>query len=361
MSGEVKNRIGGVEYKLNVDDVKVKQNQVGANFADFNYAGKEQIEKELNEVVENKSVKDEVETDSGDTSKVNNIQNDKYQSISLPSGFIFYDFKDLKARKFEVRDLAKMSKVMKTESHKLFKEVIQNCIDRDVDSLTPGDFKYLCYWLRLNSYPNSPMSINWKSKYGNDNVSVINKSSIIKLAPDIKEDEYRKWENEGFVVPTMKFSAIFSQDDLSEDDDFLYSNAQYFKGNIWDEKLKTMEDFLEKNGLEALNKITEFDKLVDHGVQEEVTVTDLKFHAPDYKNTLEQRIKKLKEVISSPVLDYDSDEAALLNLNLASLEEEYSELCKKMDSGEEVPAEPETIFLEVDAAEFLSPVLSAIH
>lgn len=45
MSGEVKNRIGGVEYKLNVDDVKVKQNQVGANFADFNYAGKEQIEK----------------------------------------------------------------------------------------------------------------------------------------------------------------------------------------------------------------------------------------------------------------------------------------------------------------------------
>ena len=166
MSGEVKNRIGGVEYKLNVDDVKVKQNQVGANFADFNYVGKEQIEKELNEVVENKSVKDEVETDSGDTSKVNNIQNDKYQSISLPSGFIFYDFKDLKARKFEVRDLAKMSKVMKTESHKLFKEVIQNCIDRDVDSLTPGDFKYLCYWLRLNSYPNSPMSINWKSKYG---------------------------------------------------------------------------------------------------------------------------------------------------------------------------------------------------
>lgn len=361
MSGEVKNRIGGVEYKLNVDDAKVKQNQVGANFADFNYVGKEQIERELNEVVENKSVKDEVETDSGNTSKSNYIQNDKYQSISLPSGFMFYDFKDLKARKFEVRDLAKMSKVMKTESHKLFKEVIQNCIDRDVDSLTPGDFKYLCYWLRLNSYPNNPMSISWKSKYGNDNVSIINKSSIIKLAPDIKIEEYNKWKEEGFCVPTMKFSAIFSQDDLSEDDDFLYSNAQYFQGNNWDEKLKTMEDFLEKNGLEALNRITEFDKLIDHGVQEEVTVRDLKFHAPEYKQVLLNRINKVKEVLSNPMLDSDSDEAALLNLNLASLEEEYSELVKKLDAGEEVPAEPETIFLEVDASEFLSPVLSAIH
>ena len=328
-------------------------------FEDVNYIGKKEIEEKLNEKFEVQKDELEVKADRKE-GYIPNPVTDKYQSIQLPSNFIFYDFKDIKVRKFEIRDLAKMSKVVKTESHKLFKEVIQSCINQDINALTTGDFKYLCYWLRLNSYPNTPMSINWKSKYGNDNISIIQKTDIITLSPDITEQQLAEWRSKGFEVPTMGFSDVFSRDDLPEDEDMIYSNAQYFKGKTWEEKIATMENYLNENGLEAINNVSEFDKLIDHGVQEEVTVKDLKFFAPDYKKSLEERINKIKSVLNT-VTAYDSDEAALLNLTLEELEKEYQELTRKMDAGEEVLAEPETIFLEVDANEFLSPILSAVN
>lgn len=348
MTDEIKKQVGSISYGMEPE-----------RFEDTNYLGKEQIESSLGE--SEKVLKDElevkIEKKEGFTP---NPLNDKYQSIQLPSNFIFYDFKDLKVRKFEIRDLAKMSKVVKTESHKLFKEVIQSCIDQNVNALTNGDFKYLCYWLRLNSYPNSPMSINWRSKYGNDNISLVQKTDIITLSPDITEKQLEQWRSEGFEVPTMGFSDVFTRNDLPEDEDMIYSNAQYFKGNTWEEKIQTMENYLEKNGLEAINKVAEFDKLIDHGVQEEVTVKDLKFFAPDYIKSLEEKMDKIKGVLNS-VAGYDSDEAALLNLTLQEMEQEHDSIKKRLDAGEEVLAEPETIFLEVDASEFLSPILSAVN
>lgn len=320
------------------------------NFNDLDYVGKDIIENQ--EAVVNIS-KDSLQTKNEAKFSPTEI-NDKFQSISLPSGFMFYDFDTIKVRKFEIRDLAKMYKVTQTESYKLFKEVIQNCVDHDINQLTSGDFKYICYWLRLNSYPKSPMTIKWKSKYGNDNVAQVRKSELQVLAPDITKEQLEEWEAEGFCVPTLEFSSVF-EEDLSEDDEFLYSNAQFFKGKDWKEKIETLNSYLDRNGLDALQKVKDFDDLVDHGVKEELTVVDSKFDPDNYKNFLQEKISKLKKAVLS--IDVSSSDAQVLNLMLDTMETELATLVKRMDSGEVVQADPETIFLQMDAAEFLSPVL----
>lgn len=326
------------------------ENDVVTNFNDLDYVGKD--------IVENVQNGETLETKQEAKFAPSEV-NDKYQSISLPSGFIFYNFDTIKVRKFEIRDLAKMHKVIQNQSYKMFKEVIQNCVDTDVNKLTSGDFKYICYWLRLNSYPKSPMTVDWTSKYGNRNIAQVRKSELQTFAPEITKEQLKEWREKGFDIPTLEFSDVFEQK-LNDDDDFLYSNAQFFKGNNWEEKITTMEAYLEENGLESLNKVKEFDDLVDHGVKEELTVYDSLFDPINYKKTLEDRITKMKKALSA-VIDTTSSDAMTLSLMLDTTEKELSELNKKLEAGEDVQAEPETLFLEMDATEFLSPLLTSKH
>ena len=334
-------KVSKIEYEV--------QNRI-ESFDDVNYVGKEQIESATPQV--------SLETRK-EANFVQNPLTDKYQSIDLPSGFIFYPFDTLSIRKFEVRDLAKMSKVHSSGSYKLFKEVIQGCIDRDINQLTAGDFKYICYWLRLNSYPKTPMSVEWLSKYGNKNIALVRKEELEIYAPDITKEQLQEWRNKGFEIPTLKFSDIFDTD-LPEEQDFMYSNAQYFAGQTWEEKISNMESYLEKNGLEALNETQEFDKLIDHGVKEKLTVVDSKFDPEEYKKRLEEKIRKLKLTINN-IIKPESEQAAMLGVMLDKYQSDYAKLIKKLNEGEVVQAEPEEIFLEVDAVEFLSPVLAAVN
>lgn len=326
-------------------------NNGNITFDDLNYVGKAEVEaaEAIGSTLETKQ----------DSKFVPNEVNDKYISVSLPSGFIFYDFDSIRIRKFEIRDLAKMHRVMQNQSYKMFKEVIQGCVDININKLTSGDFKYICYWLRLNSYPKSPMTVEWRSRYGNDNVAQVRKSELQVYGPEITKEQLEQWRSEGFEMPTLEFSNIFDQK-LDDDDDFLYSNAQFFKGSTWEEKIATMEEYLEKNGLEALTKVKEFDDLVDHGVKEELTVYDSLFDPIAYQKTLKNRIEKMKKALAM-VLDTTSTEAATLSTMLDVSEKELEELTKKIEAGEVVQAEPETIFLEMDATEFLSPLLAVQH
>ena len=328
------------------------------NFNDYNYIGKAEIEKNLEE--NQAPVEQELPVVTPKNPDVPQA-NDKFMSVSLPSGFIFYDFDTIKVRKFELRDLSKMHRVVKTGSDKLFKEVIQGCVDKDINLLTPGDFKYLCYWLRLNSYPKSPMTIEWTSKYGNENITQVYKDNIKIFGPDITKEQLQAWRAKGFEVPILKFSDIFDEEDEEDsDDDFLISNAQYFKGNTWEEKIATCENYINTNGLESLADVNAFDKLIYHGVEEELTVTDAKFDPQVYKKTLKERIQKLK-LVTNNIIDTEADEAAMFNLMLERLKEEYKELDKRLKAGEVVQADPETIFLEMEASVFLSPILSAVN
>lgn len=321
-------------------------------FEDLDYVGKEVV-KDLEKQAAAKEQVLETNQEAKLTTPVE--ANDKYQSINLPSNFIFYDFDTIKVRKFEIRDLAKMHRVMQNESIPMFKEVIQGCVDKNINLLTAGDFKYICYWLRLNSYPKSPMTVEWRSKYGNESVAQVRKTDLTVLAPEITKEDLEAYRSKGFEVPTLEFSSIFDGD-ISDDDDFLYSNAQFFKGKTWEEKIQNLENYTNENGLESLQDVKQFDDLIDHGVKEELVVYDPKFDPEVYKKTLEEKIQKLQSRMT--IVEPGTTEESMIGLLLDTNEKELAQLVKKLENKEVIQADPETIFLEMDAIEFFSPLLS---
>lgn len=331
-----------------------------SNLAD-NYIGKENEQAYEQSVLDSKP--DIEPRDSMPETKTPKFEqkpiDERFMSVYLPSNFKFYDFDSIHVRKFELRDLSKMHQVVTTGSYKLFKEVIQGCVDRNINILTPGDFKWLCYWLRTNSYPKTPITLEWVSRYGNKCVSEVTKETITTLEMDISDEELKKWTDKGFTAPLLKFSDIFDEDKLSDADDFMYTHAQYFKGETWEEKIATMEKYVNENGLEALKDVETWDKLIEHGVEETLKVFDLKFDPEKYKKSLEEKIEKAKILIHN--LPDGSDDYVMVSTALDELRYEYNELKEKLDKGEEVRPEAEEIFLEMGPYELLSPILSAVN
>lgn len=286
-----------------------------------------------------------------------NIQKatNNFVALDLPSKFVFYDFKDLHVRKLTIRDAAKLTRASTQANYKSFKEAIQGCIDRDVDVLTYGDFRYICYWLRVNSYPATPITIEWTSKYFNKNVSTVLKDDVITLVTDMTEESFKKWQEKGFDVPRMKFSDAFDKESPDKEESFIYQNAIYFKGDTWEEKFKNMDEYYAENGLDAVNIVKELDKEIEHGVEEYVTAIDTKFDVNDYKAKLEDKLKRLNATMVS-MANKESPEYVMLELVSEQTEKDYSDLMKKLKKGEVVRAEPEKIFLELGPDELLSPL-----
>lgn len=350
----------------NLDELKpqeIKKENIEQKVSSFedipnpnDYVGSENIEEKLSNPVEN----DPQILSKEKAPYVKNQIDARYQSIYLPSMFKFYDFKTIMVRTFEIRDLSKMYSCLQSESYKLFKEVIQGCVDVDVDLLTPGDFKYLCYWLRTNSYTKTPIRVEWMSKYGNKCISEVTKANITTLELDTDMKVLEPWIKKGFTVPTMKFADIFQDGQLSESDDFMYSNAQYFQGNTWEEKIQTMEKYLNENGLEALADVEEWDKLTEHGVEEQMKVYNLNFDVQKYKELLESRIRKAKILLNN-LQDKEGEDYLVVSSGLVTTQKELEDLNKKLEKGEEIRPEPETLFLEMGPYELLSPLLAKRH
>lgn len=87
-------------------------------------------------------------------------------SISLPSRFLFYPFKDLYIKPFRVLHLAKLAKANDSGSMQMMVEAVSSvlqapgyaskCIAMD---LTIADFNAVMYWLRFNSFSKKQMRV----------------------------------------------------------------------------------------------------------------------------------------------------------------------------------------------------------
>ena len=87
-----------------------------------------------------------------------------YQRIdadTLPSKGLFYEFTALSIRKFHIPELKKVYRARTTSSFRTLVEAIQSTIDRDLFQMTIGDFWYLMYWHRINSYLSAPLEISF--------------------------------------------------------------------------------------------------------------------------------------------------------------------------------------------------------
>ncbi len=87
----------------------------------------------------------------------------RYTDISheLPSKFIFYNFDSLSIRTLTLGELKKIYRSHTTRSLRDLVEAIGLTIDVPAMDLTVGDFWYLMYWQRLNSYKKSPLNVNY--------------------------------------------------------------------------------------------------------------------------------------------------------------------------------------------------------
>lgn len=87
-------------------------------------------------------------------------------SLELPSRFAFYPFKDVYAKPFKGRNLRKLIRAREEESTLHLVEAVSSVLSSTSGvqnigfQLTPADFYFVLYWLRINSFTKSAIVHN---------------------------------------------------------------------------------------------------------------------------------------------------------------------------------------------------------
>lgn len=90
--------------------------------------------------------------------------NSKYLRIDaseLPSKGMFYDFTALSIRKFEFDELKKLCRGQASSDLRTVVSAVGATIDRNIMKLTLGDYWFLMFWHRINSFIKSPLEISF--------------------------------------------------------------------------------------------------------------------------------------------------------------------------------------------------------
>lgn len=165
--------------------------------------------------------------------------------------------------------------------------------DFDIRNLTIPDYYAHLYWLRLNSYPRSPFTIPWRSKYGNENNTRVTKSNFEFQELQMSRTEYLRYQADGITFPTVRDMETMFDSTLTEDKRWMMNHAQYIfipgePSADWME-LK-IQKFIDM-GADAITMITEFADKCVHGVIEQVTVRDDKFTLDGAISYIEDELK----------------------------------------------------------------------
>lgn len=238
-------------------------------------------------------------TDGGGKLKAPAISRyDNFERIELPSHFLPYEHNDLLIRPLNIKDIGTLYKATQSGSFSILVDVIGNCIksNLDVRDLTMGDFRYLMYWLRLNSYNSSPFEFPWVSRYGNKNIHVVKQSNLDIIEIKMSETEYEEYTSSYDIrIPTIRDTEITMGDDVSDEDEFLLMRAQYLReGKTPQEKV----DLLQTMGIDVLEAIRQFNEKTTHGINESVSVIDTNFIPSKAVSYLRKEAEKLAREIN---------------------------------------------------------------
>ncbi len=77
----------------------------------------------------------------------------------VPSKLAFYEFDTLAIRPFSLLEVQKMHRAISSGSLRLQIEAISSCLSVSALNLTWGDYQYVQYWLRINSYKKHPIAV----------------------------------------------------------------------------------------------------------------------------------------------------------------------------------------------------------
>lgn len=202
-----------------------------------------------------------------------------FEISDISSGFHMYDFDKIKMRGFLLDELMLLAKAHANKDASFVVQAVNNVLDVDVNILTIPDFYNMLYWLRIESYPKTPLYMPWKCDEVVDTTTnrVCNTENFDRLSKVSIQVKYLK-ECEGYdqpLPPGIDYPRVPVYVSLSEkekDDPLheIYKVAMWVaEGTTIDEKMrvlrsqKTLE--LYENALMVANRL-------QYGVREAVNV-----------------------------------------------------------------------------------------
>ncbi len=251
-----------------------------------------------------------------------------------------------------------------SESFTLLVDALSRCIHGlDTRDLTPPDFFFLMYWIRDNSFPTSPLRIEWISRYGNTNHLSIQKRDLVLTELEMTREEAAEWREKGITFPTVRDMEMLSDDDLPTTDRWMLQYAQYAaienpaaSSDYTGDKIAALHALSKQHGLEkSIALIDEFAGKITHGVRESFTIRDPQFEplaaAQHFENLGKRIMSTLEEMPEEDTRGKEDVFLGLLSRANAYLAEAAG-IRAAVEAGETVVAEEEVVALSITATDF---------
>lgn len=285
----------------------------------------------------------------------------KWQRLDFPSRNVFYlDLKeDIYVRPLSVATVNNIYKSIERQSPALYFDALNEHISIDIRDLTYPDFVYFCYWLRIESFPKTPYTFNWVSRYGNTNTVVMQTLPFKVHELQMTREEYLEYRALGIVMPSLREAEVLSnmneEDEGDRENRWAVNYAQYVdKGDHpLDQNLMRykLDRLLSNPDASFIETIQEFSDKVTHGIDEVLVLRDQHFTIGKAISYLEGMVETMTELIGAE-LHSNGGAPTTETLAMADRLEYYSaelkELITARDNGEEyTPKEEEVVTREL--------------
>jgi hypothetical protein len=296
-----------------------------------------------------------------------NIPNDaefNYERIDLPSNGLLYP-NEIFIRPLSVPDLIdlhparKVDPVTKQFNQTLMLDVLSRTIkNMDIRDLHIGDFRFVFYWLKINSYTKTPLTVTYLSKYGNRNKAVVKKSDI--KIQTLDDDSINDYLEQGFIAPRIRDGEEFqsylqsknlgdSEEDLKQKDqmEYAFSFMQFIEGDSIEEKIENFSKLTPDN----LVDIIQFSKkLSKYGIIETVEVKDAQFNPEKALIKLKEDYLYLENFDTSTIENTDIYDTIILNKE--AMKKEIDRIETGLSERKEVGPSKETVSFKLDLESF---------
>ena len=196
-------------------------------------------------------------------------KNSDYSNLSseLPSRFAFYVYNTLSSKRFGTPEVIKLAEGTDFEDFRMIVDCVSAVIDPDKSAydLTLGDFFYLMYWLRINSFKKSIYKLRFNCQ------NIAHKSMIMEgaLSPESLTNEIiiKKTSDLEIIYPDIEVAAKICTEVKNNYNIMLYP--------------MTVRTFCELQDYRT--KIKDFDKIIEDETKPEAAIQAAK----DSKRELE--------------------------------------------------------------------------
>jgi hypothetical protein len=273
----------------------------------------------------------------------------------LPSNEVFYQHQQLELRPLEVPEYAKLYRARAENDESLLIDTIDAVCSIDVRNLTPKDFRYLMYQIRINSALKSPYELSYTSIYGNRCKFTVNNTTLTTKVLDATPEEYAEWQTKGLAMPTVRdleeYNIIKSRL-IGAEGEFLWSKAKYLRdGKNVEDKIRRLKAIPPNFIFEEIEQFAK--RFEDYGVIESVQLEDNQFNPELALSKLHTDLRLLERSLHNQSLSPTTVE--LMLERQTNLLAEINRLSAAIDAGEAAPLR-ETIPFSIEIADFFPTI-----